>query len=220
VLLSEGKGGYEDGLWTKLPGGAACGVAADYNGDGKPDVALNTPTGVAILLGTGIAATPFTTGATMTLADTGCLLTGDLNGDGIPDLLVTTPTALVAYLGNGDGTFTESSSTPVRSGVCGAGRLQPRWQAGLRHFRRPVGAGQRRRHVPVTAAHRFESTIWRDTPTSPSAISTTMAGRTWCAPTVPFRPPACTCCSMISRGSSTWSLRLLAGNRPRQFWPT
>jgi hypothetical protein len=116
VLLSEGKGLYEDGLWTKLPGGAACGVAADYNGDGKPDVAVNTPTGVAILLGTGIAATPFTTGATMTLADTGCLLTGDMNGDGIPDLLVTTPTALVAYLGNGDGTFTESSSTPVSPG--------------------------------------------------------------------------------------------------------
>jgi len=116
VLLSEGKGGYEDGLWTKLPGGAACGVTADYNRDGKPDVAVNTPTGVAILLGTGIAATPFTTGATMTLADTGCLLTGDLNGDGIPDLLVTTPTALVAYLGNGDGTFTESSSTPVSPG--------------------------------------------------------------------------------------------------------
>jgi len=116
VLLSEGKGGYEDGLWTKLPGGAACGVTADYNGDGKPDVAVNTPTGVAILLGTGVAATPFTTGATMTLADTGCLLTGDLNGDGIPDLLVTTPTALVAYLGNGDGTFTESSSTPVSPG--------------------------------------------------------------------------------------------------------
>jgi len=116
VLLSEGKGLYEDGLWTKLPGGAACGVTADYNGDGKPDVAVNTPTGVAILLGTGIAATPFTTGATMTLADTGCLLTGDLNGDGIPDLLVTTPTALVAYLGNGDGTFTESSSTPVSPG--------------------------------------------------------------------------------------------------------
>jgi hypothetical protein len=117
VLLSMGKGNYEDGVWTKVTGGAACGAAADFNRDGKPDLAVNTPTGVAILLGTGNAKAPFTTGATMALANTGCLLTGDLNGDGIPDLVVTTPTALVAYLGNGDGTFTQKSSTPIGPGA-------------------------------------------------------------------------------------------------------
>src|ERR1035438_117433 len=117
VLLSMGKGNYEDGTWTKVTGGAACGAAADFNRDGKPDLAVNTPTGGAILLGTGNAKAPFTTGATMALANTGCLLTGDLNGDGIPDLVVTTPTALVAYLGNGDGTFTQKSSTPIGPGA-------------------------------------------------------------------------------------------------------
>jgi len=120
VLLNDGKGKYEgkfeDGEWIQLPGGAACGAAADYNGDGKPDLAVNTPTGVAVLLGTGNARSPFTKGATMTLADTGCVLSGDLNGDGIPDLIVTTPTAVVAYLGNGDGTFRQSSSTPAEPG--------------------------------------------------------------------------------------------------------
>jgi hypothetical protein len=117
VLLSQGKGSYEDGQWTAVTGGAACGASADFNGDGKPDLAVNTPTGVAILLGTGNAAAPFTPGATMSLADTGCLYTGDLNGDGIPDLVVTTPTALVAYLGNGDGTFTQKSSTAIGPGA-------------------------------------------------------------------------------------------------------
>ena len=117
VLLSRGKGSYEDGLWTAVTGGAACGASADFNGDGKPDLAVNTPTGVAILLGTGKESAPFTAGSTMTLANTGCLYTGDLNGDGIPDLVVTTPTALVAYLGNGDGTFTQKSSTPIGPGA-------------------------------------------------------------------------------------------------------
>jgi len=115
VLLSLGKGSYEDGVWTKVPGGEGCGATADYNGDGKPDLAVNTATGVAILLGTGNASSPFTTGATITLANAACLLTGDLNGDGIPDLLVASnnPNALYAYLGNGDGTFTLKGSTPT-----------------------------------------------------------------------------------------------------------
>jgi VCBS repeat protein/FG-GAP repeat protein len=113
VLLSLGKGKYEDGKWTKITGGAGCGAAADYNGDGKPDLAVNNGQAVSILLGTGNASSPFTAGATMPLSGAGCLVTGDLNGDGIPDLLVPTPTAVVAYLGNGDGTFTQKSSTPT-----------------------------------------------------------------------------------------------------------
>jgi hypothetical protein len=113
VLLNQGKGRYEDGGWTTVSGGAGCGAAADYNGDGKPDLAVNNSSGVAILLGTGKAESPFTAGATMTLSGADCLVTGDLNGDGIPDLLVPTATAVVAFLGNGDGTFTQASSTPT-----------------------------------------------------------------------------------------------------------
>jgi len=116
VLLSLGKGKYEDGRWTAVTGGAGCGAAADFNGDGKPDLAVNNAQGITILLGTGKPNSPFTTGTTVPLAGAACVVTGDLNGDGIPDLLVPmngTPNAVLAYLGNGDGTFTLASTTPT-----------------------------------------------------------------------------------------------------------
>ena len=116
VLLSLGKGRFEDGEWTAIEGGAGCGAAADFNRDGKPDLAVNTPTGVSILLGTGQALHPFKSGATLTLPNAGCVVTGDLNGDGIPDLLVPSTGTVVAYLGNGDGTFTQKSTTATTTG--------------------------------------------------------------------------------------------------------
>jgi hypothetical protein len=119
VLLNGGKGKFQDGNWTAVPGAGNCGAAADYNRDGKPDLALPTLRGITILLGTGKAASPFTTGATVPLTSVGCPVTGDLNGDGIPDLLVETYDSqggggtMVAYLGNGDGTFTQESSAAI-----------------------------------------------------------------------------------------------------------
>ena len=116
VLLNLGKGLLEDGIWTNVTGGGGCGVAADFNGDGKPDLAVNNPNGVSILLGTGKYLTPFTAGTNIALPGAECLVTGDINGDGIPDLLVPVNGTVVAYLGNGDGTFTLASTTPTPSG--------------------------------------------------------------------------------------------------------
>jgi hypothetical protein len=116
VLLNVGKGFIEDGIWTSVTGGAGCGAAADFNGDGKPDLAVNNANGISILLGTGEYLTPFTAGTPISLAAAGCLVSGDINGDGIPELLVPVNGTVVAYLGSAGGTFTLTSTTPTPSG--------------------------------------------------------------------------------------------------------
>jgi len=118
VLLNEGKGIFEDGIWMSLPGSGNCGAAADFNGDGKPDLAVPTTQGITVLLGTGKASAPFTTGPSFTLSGAACPITGDLNGDGIPDLLLGANSlgGVGAYLGNGDGTFRLASVIPVSPG--------------------------------------------------------------------------------------------------------
>ena len=84
---------------------------ADYNRDGKLDLATNNRLGIAVLLGTGKAASPFAAAPAISATNTGCLIAGDLNDDGIPDLLAPANGAAVAYLGNGDGTFIQKGST-------------------------------------------------------------------------------------------------------------
>jgi hypothetical protein len=89
-------------------------VAADFDGDGKLDLAVVgdyiSSGGVTILLGNGNG-TFTAAGPNVDLsADFGLIATGDFNGDGMADLVVTnyfddgTPPTIL--LGKGDGTFT------------------------------------------------------------------------------------------------------------------
>lgn len=87
-------------------------VLADYNGDGKIDIAVsnfNTNT-IAVFLndGTGHFGSPITTHV-MTPANLGPMVGGDFNEDGKPDLVVSTidggSQVNLVLLGNGDGTF-------------------------------------------------------------------------------------------------------------------
>jgi len=46
VLFNQVTGKFVDGLWVPLAGSGNCGAAADFNGDGKPDLAVPTSQGV------------------------------------------------------------------------------------------------------------------------------------------------------------------------------
>jgi hypothetical protein len=116
VLLNLGKGFLEDGIWTNVAGISGCGAKGDFNGDGKPDVAVNTSSGISILLGTGKYLAPFTVGTSIAQSGAGCPVTGDVNGDGKQDLIVPVNGTVVVYLGNGNGAFTLQSTTPTPSG--------------------------------------------------------------------------------------------------------
>jgi hypothetical protein len=103
-------------------------VSADFNGDGKPDVAMlsfesNGQPVIPILLDTPTGLVQTETPSTGLPADTGASLVAaaDLRNNGKQDLLLeVTPasssTEMLALLGNGDGTF---SPSPVTSPMCG-----------------------------------------------------------------------------------------------------
>jgi type II secretory pathway component GspD/PulD (secretin) len=94
-------------------------VVGDFNGDGKPDLAVvnKTDNTVSILLGNGDgtfgAATTFPTGMAPI-----AVVTSDFNGDGKLDLAVVNQTddTVSILLGNGDGTFQTHVDYPTGTG--------------------------------------------------------------------------------------------------------
>lgn len=116
--------GGPGGAWT-LNGIAA----ADFNGDGIPDLAIGGNNGSQsnyVLIYTGNGDGTFSTGSAV-LVNAGNSISdvtaGDFNNDGIMDLVVTTANVVSFLLGNGDGTFTLVPSTvpvgglPIRAQV-------------------------------------------------------------------------------------------------------
>jgi hypothetical protein len=99
---------------VNYPIGSAAGasvVTADFNGDGRADVAAHRSTGtnpVGVLLGNGDGTfQPARNAAAGTSwGGPGSLAVGDLNADGRPDLATANDAGTVSVLlGNGDGTF-------------------------------------------------------------------------------------------------------------------
>jgi uncharacterized protein (TIGR03437 family) len=111
-LLSSSAGSLTE---YPVPGGAATVATADFNGDGKPDLAVvwsgTATSGVAILLGKGdgtfASEVSYPTGTYSSDATI-----ADFNGDGKLDLAVVGegPGSLTILLGKGDGTFTTGST--------------------------------------------------------------------------------------------------------------
>ena len=119
--------GNGDGTFTLAPNspltavsGPTAIVAADFNGDGKLDLAVVNEGGntVSIFLGNGdgtfaLAGSPIAVGS-----GPDAIAVGDLNSDGHLDLAVanTGEDTVTILLGNGDGTFTPSASSPITVG--------------------------------------------------------------------------------------------------------
>jgi hypothetical protein len=129
VTILIGKG---DGTFAAAPASPVAGpnpvglVVADFNGDGKLDLAvsnyINTSVGaVTIFLGNGDGT--FQTGVNLAQgSEADQLAVADFNGDGVPDLAIAYhwSRTMTILPGNGDGTFdtpiVTSSNTPLSSG--------------------------------------------------------------------------------------------------------
>jgi hypothetical protein len=123
-------------LFTQPPGSpiptgnqpAAAGVG-DFNGDGKPDLAImdSYQNAITVLLGNGDGT--FAQGTTIygvgttpcssaTQASNCSMAVGDFNHDGNLDLVETSDfdNTIIVLLGNGDGTFTPAAGSPITVG--------------------------------------------------------------------------------------------------------
>ncbi len=115
VLLGNGDGTFGYETEYALPESAESIVVADFNHDGKLDIAagLDDPVGdepyIAVLTGdgTGKFGTPILSDFATSPSTAWNLAAGDVNNDGLPDLLLTGPGYENAQvlINNGDGTF-------------------------------------------------------------------------------------------------------------------
>jgi hypothetical protein len=110
VLLGNGDGSFQPAVTSVAGVNATDVAAADFNGDGKMDVALATSTAgvVEVALGNGDGtfqpATAYSTGGDANEASTDTVNVADVNRDGFPDLVVGSDHTAI-LLGDGSGGF-------------------------------------------------------------------------------------------------------------------
>jgi len=106
VYLGNGDGTFQSPVGYETASSSISVEVADFNGDGKLDLAVGTAAGVSILLGNGDGTFQPHTDYDTAIRVFG-LTSGDFNGDGKLDLAVTNLDSkqVAIMLGNGDGTF-------------------------------------------------------------------------------------------------------------------
>jgi hypothetical protein len=120
ILIGQGDGSFSPPVLYSLDHNAVRLVAADLNGDGKPDLAValqhfsSPKKGLAVLLGNGDGT--FQTPITSDSGDRYDITAADLNGDGKIDLALAYGNEIEVLLGNGDGTFAPGVNYPAAPG--------------------------------------------------------------------------------------------------------
>jgi len=121
VLINQGNGSFPNFSTYPVPRYPYSAVVGDFNGDGKPDIAVDSPSSpgsVSVLLGNG-------DGTFQSHLDTAVggfpifMAAGDFNADGHLDLVVAgvPDSGFSTLLGNGDGTFQTPLSQTTSSVV-------------------------------------------------------------------------------------------------------
>lgn len=110
TLLGNGNGTLQAPLNQNLSAAPSKFAVADFNLDGKLDLAtcFQLTPGVSVFLGKGdgtFAAPVFFDAGGNTVNEIGPVLTADLNGDHRPDLVVSTYSGISVLLGEGNGSF-------------------------------------------------------------------------------------------------------------------
>lgn len=122
ALLNDGSGNFTPAAGVALGGtsGDTTVVAADFNGDGKTDVAVADPTDNQVVIAFSNGDGSFTTQTPISVNDPQMIVAADFNGDGHPDLAIlggSSLNTLSIALNNGNGTFAAPVAYSFGSGV-------------------------------------------------------------------------------------------------------